>query len=150
MDVSFAELQPAFEERVSRIVWCQMATVDRQGRPRMRLVHPVWEGTTAWITTRPGTHKFKHLAKTPFVSLGYWDHQHELVYAECAIEQVTDRAELEHAWQYFNSKPGPYGFDPTSIAPSLDDPTFALLKGTAWRIEVRALQQPPMVWRADS
>lgn len=143
----FEEMQDEFEKRVARIVWAQMATVDRQGRPRMRLVHPVWEGTTAWITTRPGTHKFKHLAKTPFVSLGYWDPQHELVYAECGIELVQDRGELAHAWEYFNSKPGPYGFDPTTVAPSMDDATFAVLKATAWRIEVRAVGVEPMVWR---
>ena len=113
----------------------------------MRLVHPVWEGTTAWITTRPGSHKLKHLAKTPFASFGYWDQQHELVYAECAVECVTDRAESEHAWAYFSSKPAPYGFDPKMIAPSIDDPTWGLLKATAWRVELPRLPEPPLVWR---
>ena len=27
-----------------RIVWCTLATVDRRGRPRSRLVHPIWPG----------------------------------------------------------------------------------------------------------
>lgn len=149
MDVSLDAILPGFHARAARICWCQMATTDRQGRPRMRLVHPVWDGATAWITTRPGSHKFKHFAKTPFVSLGYWDPAHDLAYAECAIQQVTDRAEMQHAWDYIKAQPEPYGFDPLTVAPGgLDDPNFALLKATAWRLEVRAVGQPPLTWHA--
>ena len=48
---SFAEIEPEFVERAHRMVWCDMATVGPDGRPRTRIVHPVWEGDTAWMTS---------------------------------------------------------------------------------------------------
>ena len=39
-----------------RIVWCGVATVDRRGRPRTRILHPYWErtgdGVRGWVVTR--------------------------------------------------------------------------------------------------
>ena len=47
----------AFVAIAHRIVWCTVATVDRRGRPRSRILHPYWErtedGLAGWITTRP-------------------------------------------------------------------------------------------------
>ena len=52
MDVNdFSELEDKFKAITQRIVWCTVTTVDRQGRPRSRLLHPVWDGTTGWIAT---------------------------------------------------------------------------------------------------
>ena len=44
---AFAMIESEFIERAHRMVWCNMATVDPDGRPRTRIVHPVWEGDTA-------------------------------------------------------------------------------------------------------
>ena len=45
MDVaSFSEIESEFHKRVSRIVWCTITTVDAKGRPRSRILHPLWEG----------------------------------------------------------------------------------------------------------
>ena len=41
---NFAEIEAEFIERVHTMVWCSAATVDRQGRPRSRILHPIWEG----------------------------------------------------------------------------------------------------------
>jgi pyridoxine/pyridoxamine 5'-phosphate oxidase len=68
---SFAEIEAEFMRRVARIVWCTVATVDRQGRPRTRILHPIWEGTTGWIATGRHSHKEKHLARNTHVSLSY-------------------------------------------------------------------------------
>jgi hypothetical protein len=48
---SFAEIESEFIERAHRVVWCDMATVGADGRPRTRIVHPVWDGDTAWMTS---------------------------------------------------------------------------------------------------
>jgi hypothetical protein len=48
---SFAEIEPEFIERAHRMVWCDMATVGPDGRPRTRIVHLEWEGDTAWMTS---------------------------------------------------------------------------------------------------
>ena len=34
---------PAFVEIAHRIVWATAATVDPQGRPWTRVLHPIWE-----------------------------------------------------------------------------------------------------------
>ena len=47
MDVTdFSEIAEEFDARVKKIVWCTVSTIDRQGRPRSRILHPIWEGTT--------------------------------------------------------------------------------------------------------
>jgi hypothetical protein len=33
----------AFVEMANRMVYCTLATVDRRGRPRSRIVHTLWE-----------------------------------------------------------------------------------------------------------
>ena len=48
---SFADIDPEFIARSHRMVWCDMATVGPDGRPRTRVAHPVWEGDTAWMTS---------------------------------------------------------------------------------------------------
>ena len=55
----FEDLQEEFLARVSRAVYCAMATVDRLNRPRSRIMHPVWDGDgpTGWVISRPGSHK---------------------------------------------------------------------------------------------
>ena len=39
------EVAPAFVEMANRMVYCTLATVDRRGRPRSRIVHSLWSGT---------------------------------------------------------------------------------------------------------
>ncbi len=91
MDIaSFAEIEEEFVARVSRIVWCTVATVDRQGRPRSRILHPIWEGSTGWIATGRHSLKEKHLAANAYVSLSYWDQEHQQVYVDAKAEWIDD------------------------------------------------------------
>ena len=69
----FEEMAAEFAARTARITLCTVASVDGSGRPRTRMLHPIWEGTTGWIATRPGTLLEKHLASNPHVSIHYWD-----------------------------------------------------------------------------
>jgi hypothetical protein len=41
---TFQDVATLFDERVRRIVWCTVSTVDTQGRPFSRILHPIWEG----------------------------------------------------------------------------------------------------------
>jgi hypothetical protein len=50
---AFDELAAEFHRRVSRIVWCTLATVAPDGRPWTRVLHPIWEVSTGWIATHP-------------------------------------------------------------------------------------------------
>ncbi|HEY7801816.1 MAG TPA: pyridoxamine 5'-phosphate oxidase family protein [Dehalococcoidia bacterium] len=151
---SFAEIQPEFMARVSRIVWCTVATVDRKGRPRARILHPIWEGATGWIATGRQSLKAKHIASTPFVSLSYWDPKHEQVYADCAAAWEDDIDEKRRLWDLYKSTPPPLGYDLALFWKSPDDPALGMLKLTPWRIELSALAdlpagRPPLVWRPD-
>ena len=60
-----ADIAPAFVAIAHRIVWCTVATVAVDGRPRTRILHPIWEwdGTdlVGWIATGPTPLKVAHL-----------------------------------------------------------------------------------------
>jgi general stress protein 26 len=151
---SFDEIAEEFNKRTARIAWCSVATVDRKGRPRQRILHPIWEGTTGWIATGPQSHKAKHLAKNPYVSLSYWDQQHQQVYVDAKAEWVSDPATKQRIWDLYKNTPPPLGYDPQMIwQGGVEDPSYGLLKLTPWRIELYGLgdlgtQQPPKVWRS--
>ena len=49
---SFEEIADEFAARVAKVVWCNLATVDARGRPRSRVVHPVWVGRRGWLGVR--------------------------------------------------------------------------------------------------
>jgi len=156
MDVaSFADIEKEFNERITRIVWCTVTTVDRKDRPRARMLHPIWEGSTGWIATGRNSFKVKHLAHNPYVSLSYWDPQHEQVYAECKAEWIDDAAEKARVWEVYKSIPPPLGYDLKMFWENPEDAEYGLMKLTPWRIEISALGdmirgQPPRVWRGGS
>jgi general stress protein 26 len=153
MDVaSFSDIERDFMDRVSRIVWCTVTTVDRHDRPRSRILHPLWEGSAGWIATGRQSHKAKHIAHNPYVSLSYWDPKHEQVYAECRAVWEDSIDEKRRLWDLYKSTPPPLGYDLAMFWKSPDDPTLGLLKLTPWRIELWGLGdmmsgKPPRVWR---
>jgi general stress protein 26 len=142
-------------ERVRKIVWCTVATVDRRGRPRSRILHPIWEGQTAWIATGRHSFKARHLAANPYVSLSYWDPGHRQVYADCQAEWEDEPGERRRVWELYKATPPPLGYDPGIIWRGADDPEYGLLKLSPWRIELTAIAdvmagKPPLVWRAGA
>ena len=64
-----ATVAPAFVEMAHRIVWCTGATTGLDGRPRSRVLHPLWEWDgarlTGWIATSPLSPKAPELAAVP-------------------------------------------------------------------------------------
>lgn len=132
-----------------RIVWCTLATVDGQGRPRSRVVHPVWEptgdGLTGWLYTRPTTPKIGHLRRTPYASCSYWDPAQEVAVAECAAEPTGEPAVRRHVWDLVTGLPEPIGFDPRIMGvDDVDDERVLILRLTPWRLATggRVWQRP--------
>ncbi len=149
---SFKEIEKTFHERVSRIVWCTVTTVDSKGRPRSRLLHPIWEGATSWVATGRQTLKAKHLAGNPYVSLTYWDQNQEQVYADCRAEWIDEPGVKRRIWDLLKETPSPMGYDPGAFWKDVDDPGYGVLKLTPWRIELYSLADlmsgaSPTVWR---
>src|SRR5258708_257413 len=90
MDVTcFEDLQAEFMTRVSQAVYCTMATIDRQNRPRSRVVHPIWDGPIGWLISWPASHKAKHLAHNPAISLAYIPDKAKPVYVDAVAEWIN-------------------------------------------------------------
>ncbi len=124
--MDLAAVAPPFVEMAHRIVWCSTATVDGRGRPRSRILHPVWDwdGTqlTGWIATSPTPIKRAHLEAHPYASLTYWAPNHDTCTAECGAELVYDDDTRIEVWERFVTAPEPVGYDP-SIIPVWTSPT---------------------------
>jgi hypothetical protein len=125
---------PAFVEMAHRIVWCVAATVGPDGRPRTRVLHPIWEwdGTslTGWIATSPLSPKAAHLEHEPSVSLTYWAADHDTCTADCDAEWETSDNDRAAGWARFAEAPPPVGYDPSLIPPwtSPSAPAFGILR----------------------
>ncbi len=155
----FSSIEAEFMTRVADIVWCSAATLDRQGRLRSRILHPIWElvsgNPLGWIATGRHTLKTKHLAANPWLSLSYWNPEHKQIYADCKAEWEDDQSEKRRIWELYQSTPAPLGYNLKMIWQGLDDPTYGLLKLQPWRIEMSSLQDLttgalPRVWRAST
>jgi general stress protein 26 len=145
---SLSEIEWEFLGRASKTVWCNVATVDSQGRPRSRIMHPIWEGFTGWAMTRRGTPKSKHLDKNPYVSVAYIADVAKATYLDCKVEWVLDLAEKQRVWELTARTPAPLGYDPAPIYRSVDDPDFGLLKLVPWRIQLDTLPNERRVWQS--
>lgn len=121
-------------------VWGVLSTVDRIGRPRNRVVHPVWEfdGKRAlgWLTTRKTPVKSAHLAANPYVSLAYLGKGTDFAYFDCTAEWVDDAAGKQACWDAFLNAPEPVRYDPASIwkdGPGAE--SFAVLRFAPYRVQ---------------
>jgi general stress protein 26 len=148
----FSEIEDEFIERVHSMVWCNVATVDSRQRPRSRILHPIWEGSTGWIGTNRNSYKSKDLAHNPYVSLAYIADLAKPVYADCTAEWVDDLEQKVRIWNLFKDAPPPLGYDPAPIFTSPDHEDFGLLKLTPWRIAIVTFPAPSheegqRIWR---
>ena len=93
---TFEEIEPEFRERIDRMVWCCVATIDTDGRPSTRILHPIWEGRTGWIGTHRNSAKRRHLARSPYVSLAWVSDPVHPTYVEATATWVEDQATKQH------------------------------------------------------
>ena len=154
------EIAQPFVDMANNIVWAAVATVDTKGRPRTRVLHPLWElddGTpVGWIMTGPTPIKVAHLNVTPHVSLNYWTPAHDTCLAECEAAWVDDTETKAAVWDKFLNGPEPVGYDPKMI-PGWETPeseTFAVLRLDPWRLRVMPAAamltgEGTLVWQKD-
>lgn len=150
----FSDIETEFLNRVQTMVWANAATVDTCGRPRSRILHPIWEGSTGWIATGRETLKARHLEKNPYLSLAYIAAVMNPVYVDCRAGWEDDPDERRRVWAFMKSQPEPYGFDPAHDFATPDNPAFGLLKLTPWRIDLVTFPAPSFeegtrVWQPD-
>ncbi|MFV0260388.1 MAG: pyridoxamine 5'-phosphate oxidase family protein [Acidimicrobiales bacterium] len=136
------EVAPAFVTMAHRIVWCTVATIDPSGRPRTRVLHPIWawdgDRLTGWVATSPHSPKARDIAGHPEVSLTYWDPSHDTCTADCSVEWEVSAEERQAGWNRFANGPSPVGYDP-SIIPGWtgpEAPEFGILRLEPHRLRV--------------
>lgn len=127
-------------------VWCALTTVDAEGRPRNRIVHPVWtvhDGKpVGWLTTRRTPLKVRHLARNNHVSLAYIGAGTDFAYFDCTAEWLETPGEKQACWQAFLEAPEPARYDPASIWPEgAAAETFAALRFQPYRIQAARGEQ---------
>lgn len=144
----FAQIEEEFTVRVRQMVWCIAASIDPQDkRPRTRILHPIWQSATGWISTHRHSTKSKHLAYSPYLSLAYGADPLKPVYIDCKAEFVDDLAVKERTWNLALSTPEPVGYDPALDFISYDNPTYGVLRLTPWRIEIYTLGVGTKIWK---
>ena len=157
---NFEDIAAEFHARVARVVWCNVATVDDHGRPRSRLMHPIWHDQTGWIGTwltsvRSGhttrSLKIRQIERNPYASLAYVTEFLTPVYVDCRVEVIEDVEEKLRFCELARSIPAPYGYDPATMAWGPDEPRFGVLRLVPARIALVEFPAPPgkvIVWRA--
>ena len=151
---SFADIADEFQRRWQRTIWAIMATVGPRGRLQSRLVHPLWEGSTGWLTTGATSLKARHLKSNPFTSLTYWDQTNEQVHIECRAEFVQRPEEKQRVWNLFKDTPFPLGYDPALFfKEGAEGASVGIVRLVPWRVELWSLAElmagtPSRVWKA--
>jgi general stress protein 26 len=144
---TFAEIETEFLQRVREMVYCSAATIDLHQRPRSRVLHPIWEGRTGWVTTGPNTAKAAQLAANPFMSLAFIADAFKPVYVECRATWQNDEATRQRIWELFKA----FDVDLAISWDNVESPTYAVLRLDPWRIELYDLldQDKRKVWQAE-
>src|SRR5690606_29010381 len=134
----------AFVEIAHRIVWATVATVDAEGRPWTRVLHPIWfwdgAALVGWIATGPTPIKVAHVEAHPYVSLTYWDPTQDTVNADCRATWHNDDETRTWLWNTYKDAPPPVGYDPAIIPPWSGGPTspaFGALRLDPYRLRVQ-------------
>jgi len=133
----------AFRAMAHEIVWCSVATVDPDGRPRTRILHPYWDWEddrlVGWIGTGPTPVKRAALDRTPSASVSYWAPTHDTCAADCAASWHFDDETRRRVWDTFIGLPSPVGYDPAIVPAWSEGPSgdaFAALRLDPYRLRV--------------
>jgi Pyridoxamine 5'-phosphate oxidase len=161
-ETSFAELEDGFLRITAQTVFCVATTVDERGRPRGRVLHPLFivdDGRPlGWALTGRTPLKSRHLAANPHMSCSYWTPSHDTVLIDCVASWVDDDAEKERVFDVFLSTPMPLGWGAEGLAgygpERWRSPVFTPLRLEPWRVQVMTGDQYPLgaltgrVWHA--
>ena len=130
-----------------KAIWCAIATIAGD-EPRVRIIHPTWEGDVLWFATGPESPKANQLRENPNVDIQYQvappDFVHVMVRGKA--ELISDQATKNHAWDAID-------YDLTQFGSSgPEDPNFLPIRITPSRVELSEMfgSMNRRVWRADN
>ncbi|WP_037062679.1 pyridoxamine 5'-phosphate oxidase family protein [Pseudonocardia acaciae] len=157
----FAAIEDDFVRMTTQTVFCTATTVDPLGRPRNRMLHPIFvvrDGRpVGWAVTGRTPVKTRHLAANPHLACAFWNPTQDTVFVDCVAAWVTDDDEKRRVFDLFLETPTPLGwgadgmagFGPERWRHSL----FTPLRLDPWRVQVMAGAEYPSgelagrVWR---
>jgi general stress protein 26 len=132
------------DEASRKAVWCALASVE-DGAPRVRLVHPTWDGDVLWFATSPASPKARQLARDPRVDVQYQvappDFVHVLVRGRA--ELCRDDATRRRVWDVLD-------YDLSAFWPGgPTDPGYVAVRVVPERVELSKMfgSQDKRVWR---
>ncbi len=144
-DAERPEFFKAVDEACKKAVWCAIATVAGD-EPRVRIVHPTWDGETLWFATGPTSPKAEQLRNNPLVDIQYQvappDFVHVMVRGVAHL--VSDPATKVHAWDAIDYDLTQFG----STGP--EDPNFLPIRIEPTRVELSEMfgSMNKRIWRA--
>ncbi|MEM7409854.1 MAG: pyridoxamine 5'-phosphate oxidase family protein [Myxococcota bacterium] len=112
-------------------VWCALATTSSDG-PRVRMVHPTWEGDTLWFATGTTSPKVRDLRADPRVDVQFQVAPPDFVHLMCrgTATIVEDAAEKKRVWDVIDYDLSDFW----SGGPT--DPNYTLVKIAPSRVEL--------------
>ncbi len=124
----------AVEAAARKAVWCALATVSG-GAPRVRMVHPTFEGRMLWFATGSASAKVRQIRRNPHVDLQFQvappDFVHLCVRGRATL--VDDPTEKKRVWDVIDYDLGQ--FWPGGAT----DPGYALVRIDPVRVELSEL-----------
>jgi general stress protein 26 len=103
--MDFEPLREDFLRITASIIYCTVTTVDPEGRPRSRVMHPIFEVVEGhprgWAVTDRTPLKSRHIAANPYVACSYWSPAQDTVAIDCTAEWVEDDSLLREVWDIF-------------------------------------------------
>ncbi len=151
---TFDEIQDQFTRYIQDIVYCSLITVDKKGRPRARVLLPIWEiidgKPVGWLAAYKTPVKVAHIARNPHVTCSYWNPRQNSVFADCVAGWIDDPDIKREKWElYRKGSPPGVGYDPQRYwhgGPT--DPEYDLLRMDAWRVQVlRGTDLASKIWQ---
>lgn len=141
-DGFFAEVDIASQ----KAIWCALATMDGN-QPRVRMVHPTWDGQVLWFATGPDSPKARQMRENPAVDVQFQvappDFVHIMVRGRA--ELCSDPADKARAWDVIDYDLTEFG----STGP--EDPNFLAVRIVPERVELSEMfgSVNRRVWRSS-
>ena len=141
-----ADFFKAVGEASTTAVWCALATSTASGEPRVRMVHPTWEGDVLWVATGTETPKARQLEAMPIVDVQWQVAPPDFIHILCRgrAELCTDAATKQHAWDTLD-------YDLETFFPGgPTDPNYVAVRIHPTRVELSEMfgSTNKRVWRA--
>jgi general stress protein 26 len=148
--VSVAEAEQFFadvDEASNKADWAAVASVDENNAPRVRMVHPTWEGQVLWFATSSQSPKARQLRANPAIDVQYQvsppEFVHVLVHGRCEFPE--DEETRQRVWDLLTYELS--DFWPNGVT----DPDYIPVKIVPSRVELSGMfgTQNKRVWRPE-